>query len=124
MRAIIIAVAYGQRLQLDCAFLHDFPGRKDNLVLPPMQSGCGAYNRPTTSKWLTYSSKLARTARASGSTTPLFGSGPAYVQMAYMESQRVSTINSTSRSSLRRSKYAPRCPAMALSFGNTTFVAC
>src|SRR5438094_10142017 len=105
MRAIIIAVAYGQRLQLACAFLHDFPGRKDNLVLPPMQSGCGAYNRPTTSKWITYSSKLARTARASGSTTPLFDSGHANVQMASIEYQRVSTLNSTSRSSLTRSTY-------------------
>src|SRR5215469_6132759 len=79
----------------------------------------------TTSKCVTYLSKVVRTARASGSTNALFGSGPANFRIASIESRSVSTINSTLSSTSRRSKYSPLCPSMARIFGNTYgFFAC
>src|SRR6266536_5854192 len=76
------------------------------------------------SKCVTESSKLVKTARASGSTIALSVLTPANLRIASMDSQRVSTTNSTVSPAVRRSRYAPRCPSIACRDGKTFLVAC
>lgn len=84
-RARSASVCRSRRLQwrLDPMEIRTVSQHESDCVVPRTvsRSSNGAesyisYIPRTTSKWVTYSSKLVRTARASGSTTALFGSGP------------------------------------------------
>src|SRR5579859_5720594 len=108
----------GHAIHFDIASRNPLHGNLKGLFAFPGPVRC------TTSKCVTESSKAVSAARASGSTTAFSEFAPANLRTPSIDSQSVSTTNSTAPPTARRSKYAPLCPSIAPSAGKICFVAC